>query len=74
MVGHPVFFVTFQLYISPVTVFIYVLVTIIYWPSYRILFDKKMEKMIFVTGNIYRESGTTSKYVEDRGLVNANVS
>ena len=25
-----------------------------------------MEKMMFVTGNIYRETGTASKYVEDR--------
>ena len=28
--------------------------------------DKKMEKMMFATGNIYRETGTASKYVEDR--------
>ena len=28
--------------------------------------DKKMEKMIFATGNIYRGTGTASKYVEDR--------
>jgi hypothetical protein len=27
--------------------------------------DKKMEMMIFATGNIYRETGTASKYVED---------
>ena len=27
--------------------------------------DKKMEKMIFATGNIYRETGTASKYIED---------
>ena len=27
--------------------------------------DKKMEKMMFATGNIYRETGTASKYVED---------
>ena len=27
--------------------------------------DKKMEMMMFATGNIYRETGTTSKYVED---------
>eukprot|EP00943_MAST-04B_sp_MAST-4B-sp1_P005880 g5880.t1 len=28
--------------------------------------DKKMEKMMFATGHIYRETGTASKYVEDR--------
>ena len=28
--------------------------------------DKKMEKMMFATGNIYRETGTASKYIEDR--------
>ena len=28
--------------------------------------DKKMEMMMFATGNIYRETGTASKYVEDR--------
>ena len=28
--------------------------------------DKKMEKIMFATGNIYRETGTASKYVEDR--------
>ena len=28
--------------------------------------DKKMEKMMFATGNIDRETGTASKYVEDR--------
>ena len=27
--------------------------------------DKKMEMMMFATGNIYRETGTASKYVED---------
>ena len=28
--------------------------------------DKKMELMIFATGNIYRETGTASKDVEDK--------
>ena len=28
--------------------------------------DKKMELMIFATGNIYRETGTASKHVEDK--------
>ena len=28
--------------------------------------DKKMEMMMFATGHIYRETGTASKYVEDR--------
>ena len=28
--------------------------------------DKKMEKMMFATGNIYHETGTASKYIEDR--------
>ena len=28
--------------------------------------DKKMEMIMFATGNIYRETGTASKYVEDR--------
>ena len=28
--------------------------------------DSKMEKMMFATGHIYRETGTASKYVEDR--------
>ena len=27
---------------------------------------KKMEMMMFATGNIYRETGTASKYIEDR--------
>ena len=62
--------ILFQAYNGPVMV-IHVFSINAWW---RILFDKKMEEMIFVTGNIYRESGTTSKYVEDRGLVNANVS
>ena len=62
--------ILFQAYNGPVMV-IHVFSINAWW---RILFDKKMEELIFVTGNIYRESGTTSKYVEDRGLVNANVS
>ena len=33
------------------------------WTMFK---DKKMEMMMFATGNIYRETGTTSKYVEDR--------
>ena len=33
------------------------------WTMFK---DKKMEKMMFATGNIYRETGTASKYVEDR--------
>ena len=28
--------------------------------------DSKMEKMMFATGHIYRETGTASNYVEDR--------
>ena len=32
---------------------------------YTMMFDKKQEHLIFVTGNIYRETGTTSKHVED---------
>ena len=28
--------------------------------------DKKMELMMFATGNIYRETGTASKHVEDK--------
>ena len=28
--------------------------------------DKKMEFMIFATGNIYRETGTASKEIEDK--------
>jgi hypothetical protein len=31
---------------------------------YTLMFDKKQEQFIFVTGNIYRETGTTSKHVE----------
>ena len=30
--------------------------------------DKKMEKMMFAIGNIFRESGTAYNYVEDRVL------
>ena len=33
------------------------------WTMFK---DKKMEKMMFATGNIYRETGTASKYVKDR--------
>ena len=33
------------------------------WTMFK---DKKMEMMMFATGNIYRETGTASKYVEDR--------
>ena len=33
------------------------------WTMFK---DKKMEMMVFATGNIYRETGTASKYVEDR--------
>ena len=33
------------------------------WTMFK---DKKMEKMMFAIGNIYRETGTASKYVEDR--------
>jgi len=33
------------------------------WTMFK---DKKMEKMMFATGHIYRETGTASKYVEDR--------
>ena len=32
---------------------------------YTMFKDKKMELMIFATGNIYRETGTASKDVED---------
>ena len=32
------------------------------WINFK---DKKMEMMMFATGNIYRETGTASKYVED---------
>ena len=30
--------------------------------------DKKMELMIFATGNIYRETGTASKEIEDKAF------
>jgi hypothetical protein len=33
---------------------------------WTMFWDKKMEMMMFATGNIYRETGTASKYVEDR--------
>jgi hypothetical protein len=32
---------------------------------YTMIVDKKQERMMFATGNIYRETGTTSKHVED---------
>ena len=32
---------------------------------YTIIVDKKQERLLFVTGNVYRETGTTSKEVED---------
>jgi hypothetical protein len=32
---------------------------------YTLFKDKKQELMIFATGNIYRETGTASKEVED---------
>ncbi len=32
---------------------------------YTLIFDKKQEHLLFATGNIYRETGTTSKHVED---------
>ena len=32
---------------------------------YTMIVDKKQEQMMFATGNIYRESGTASKLVED---------
>ena len=31
--------------------------------------DKKMEMMMFATGNIYRETGTASKYVDHESYV-----
>ena len=33
---------------------------------YTMFKDKKMELMIFATGNIYRETGTASKRVKDK--------
>ena len=33
---------------------------------YTMFKDKKMEFMIFATGNIYRETGTASKEIEDK--------
>ena len=33
---------------------------------YTIFKDRKQELMIFATGNIYRETGTASKEVEDK--------
>ena len=33
---------------------------------YTLFKDKKQELMIFATGNIYRETGTASKDVEDK--------
>jgi hypothetical protein len=32
---------------------------------YTMIFDKKQEHLLFATGNIYRETGTASKHVED---------
>ena len=36
---------------------------------YTIFKDKKQELMIFATGNIYRETGTASKEVEQKSFV-----
>ena len=36
---------------------------------YILFKDRKMELMIFATGNIYRETGTASKEVEDKSVV-----
>ena len=33
---------------------------------YTMFKDKKMELMIFATGNIFRETGTASKEIEDK--------
>ena len=33
---------------------------------YTMFKDKKMELLIFATGNIYRETGTASKEIEDK--------
>ena len=33
---------------------------------YTIFKDRKQELMIFATGNVYRETGTASKDVEDK--------
>ena len=33
---------------------------------YTLFKDRKQELMIFATGNIYRETGTASKKVEDK--------
>ena len=33
---------------------------------YTLFKDRKQELMIFATGNIYRETGTASKEVEDK--------
>ena len=35
---------------------------------YRLLFDKKMELMVFGTSNIYRKSGTTAEHIEDKAF------
>ena len=32
---------------------------------YTMIVDKKQEQLLFATGNIYRETGTTSQHVED---------
>ena len=36
---------------------------------YTILKDRKQELMIFATGNVYRETGTASKDVEQKSFV-----
>ena len=33
---------------------------------YTMIVDKKQERLLFVTGNVYRETGTTSKKVQDK--------
>ena len=35
---------------------------------YTMFKDKKMELLIFATGNIYRETGTASKHIEDKSF------
>ena len=36
---------------------------------YTLVYDKKMELMMFATGKIYLQSGTSSKYVEQESFV-----
>ena len=36
---------------------------------YTLFKDRKQELMIFATGNIYRETGTASKHVEQKSFV-----